>query len=241
MPDPVTHYLHYQIQVFQGDCVDAALRMQDLGYSVALLNMASSFKPGGGVRNGAGAQEEHLFRRSNYHLHLCNRDLVHYPISETGGVYSPNVVFFRDSEAQGYALMNRPVTLNMIAVPALRKPALEKNMGRLWLTEEDTKTAKKKIRTMLKLATSHNHDCVVLSAWGCGAYSNPPRCIATLFKEVFSKGIFGEDGFDNCFRRVIFAIFDDRNSRKAHNPEGNIAPFAEVFRAQVLTDLNQLN
>jgi hypothetical protein len=28
---------------------------------------------------------------------------------------------------------------------------------------------------------------------------------------------------------VVFAIFDDHNAHKAHNPEGNFAPFVRCF------------
>lgn len=42
-------------------------RISDLkeGYNLAVLNMASSMNPGGGVMTGARAQGETLFRRTN--------------------------------------------------------------------------------------------------------------------------------------------------------------------------------
>ena len=64
---------HTSISVVKGDCLDIAHSYIDLksghGYSwdrrVAVLNCASYSNPGGGVRKGAIAQEEDLFRRTN--------------------------------------------------------------------------------------------------------------------------------------------------------------------------------
>jgi uncharacterized protein (TIGR02452 family) len=64
----------------------------------------------------------------------------------------------------------------------------------------------------------------VLSAFGCGAFANPPNHIARLFKEVFL-----EDEFLGVFKYIVFAIYEDHNSSKAHNPYGNVLPFLEVF------------
>ena len=58
------------------------------------------------------------------------------------------------------------------------------------------------------------HDSIVLGAFGCGAYGNPPNHIAQLFKEV----ITGD--FKGCFSHILFAIYDDVNAHRAHNPRG---------------------
>ena len=69
----------------------------------------------------------------------------------------------------------------------------------------------------------------VLSAFGCGAFQNPPHHVARLFKEVFF-----EDEFRNRFRLVVFAIMDDHNSWREHNPEGNLLPFLREFEEKLL-------
>jgi hypothetical protein len=43
------------------------------------------------------------------------------------------------------------------------------------------------------------------------------------------------------FKYIVFAIIDDHNANKAHNPTGNIQPFAEVFQvnAQTVNELQE--
>ena len=57
------------IKVENSDVLDAAreLRVNNPDAKIAVLNLASNFKPGGGVRNGMLAQEESLFVRSDLH------------------------------------------------------------------------------------------------------------------------------------------------------------------------------
>jgi hypothetical protein len=43
-----------------------------------------------------------------------------------------------------------------------------------------------------------------------------------------------EAEFQAKFKVLAFAIIDDHNAHKAHNPEGNIKPFGQVFGSEVL-------
>ena len=223
-----------RVVVYEGDCFEAGIALRSRGLNPVILNMASAKNPGGGVTNGAGAQEENLFRRSTYSYFLYNSEFAHYPIPPTGAIYTPNVSVFRHPEANEYAWMDSPVQLACIALPALVKPQLCEVSGRgTWLSPANYDLSKEKIATFMKLTLSNNHDSVVLSAWGCGAYRNPPRCIATAMKEVLES-----QSFEGRLREVVFAIFDDHNANKAHNPEGNVLPFAEVFGVQPVTSLS---
>lgn len=57
-----------------------------------VLNMASPKRPGGGFRNGSAAQEENIFRRSNYFQVLEDLDRFDknrkwkYPLGEFTGI-----------------------------------------------------------------------------------------------------------------------------------------------------------
>ncbi|WP_025209090.1 TIGR02452 family protein [Hippea sp. KM1] len=229
-PDYETNF-----SVIEADCLETASLLKKAGYNPCVLNMASNKHPGGNVEGGAGAQEENIFRRTNIFLSLfqfsdiayeygVERNPKSYPIPETGGIYSEYITVFRSSEDTGYSLLNQPYILSIVSVAAVNMPEIIKKGREYWLTEKYANLTKEKIRTMLRISAINDHDSIVLSAFGCGAFKNPPNHIARLFKEVFE-----EDEFKNRFRLVVFSIIDDHNSWKKHNPRGNILPFLEVF------------
>jgi uncharacterized protein (TIGR02452 family) len=235
-----------KIVVKEVDCIEAALHLKlDKGCNVCVLNMANATRPGGGYKTGAGAQEENLHRRSNLYQHLDDPDgdfpekTWAYPIPDFGAVYSPDVAFFRASEALGYEFMPQVEYLSVVSVAADFKPTLvERPMplmtadsdptfgvkSELQLMPEFELRMRKRILHILGLCVAREHDAVVLSAFGCGAFRNPPRHVAQLFRSVIK-----EFGFQFQFRYIMFAIIDDHNARQAHNPDGNFAPFYEVF------------
>lgn len=223
-----------EVVVYEGDCLEAGIALKSQGLNPVILNMANPTTPGGGVRKGDGAQEENVFRRSTYSHFLYNREYARYPIAETGAIYTTGVTVFRAAESAEYALMENPVEMAFIALPALVRPPLHNDPTTgPWLAPKDYALAKAKIATFLKLAISRDHDSLVFSAWGCGAFRNPPKCIATAFKEVLES-----EELQGRLRKVVFAIFDDHNAQKSHNPKGNVRPFAEVFRVQPCTSLS---
>ena len=189
-----------------------------------------------GVLNGSAAQEENIFRRSNLFASLYQyadyaaqygivKNKKQYPLDRNyGGIYTPNATVFRSSESSGYALLQSPFQTSTVSVPAINRPELVKINGMFRLAQHLIEPTKEKIRTVLRIAGKYRHNALVLSAFGCGAYSNPPEHIAALFREVFA-----ETEFKNRFALVVFAIISDANSNRAHNPNGNFEPFRKVF------------
>ncbi|CAG8491817.1 7745_t:CDS:2 [Ambispora leptoticha] len=219
------------IRVIDGDCLVEAISLKKQGFNPLVLNMASSTNPGGGYKSGAGAQEENLFRRTNlFQYHEPKRD-EWYPIPEYGGIYCPNASVIRASEQEAYEWLEVPETMSFVAVAAIKKPKTVRNAkGDLTLTEEGKAKTRKKIRTILNIGLDNGHDAIVLSAFGCGAFSNPPKAMAQLFYEVLSNEYAGGDeNLPKTFRHISFAIFDDKNANRKHNPEGNLFPFEQRF------------
>jgi hypothetical protein len=52
-----------------------------------------------------------------------------------------------------------------------------------WSPKSASKT-KRKLGAVLSIGLDHGHDAIILSAFGCGAFKNPPEQIAEIFKEL---------------------------------------------------------
>jgi len=221
------------VEVIKSDSLLAGKKLLDEGYNPALLNFANRHTPGGGVEYGAGAQEENIFRRSNLFMSLYQfhpnggargvpRRKEQYPMDrDTGGAYTPNVTVFRGLETDGYTMLEQPYSLGIVTVAALNRPEL-KNEDEI--VDSLVEPVRRKIRTIYRIALKHGHDSMVLGAWGCGAFRNPPRHIARLFHEVME-----ESEFKNRFRKITFAIMDRPHIEIRASKTGNFAPFKEEF------------
>ena len=209
-------------EVLNSDCLDAELVAKTNGFSPCVLNMTSRARFGGGWQEGAGAQEESLFRRSNFFAALLpDQQKEYYPLDDLTCFYTPDVTVFRASEAQGYAFLDKPRQVAFMGVSAIKDPVLDGEE----LSAAALVRTRNKIRALCTMAILHGHDCLILGAFGCGAYRNPPRSVAHAFRQVMQD----EAMFKNRFKSVIFAILDDHNAHLGHNPEGNFKPFLEEF------------
>ena len=92
------------------------------------------------------------------------------------------------------------------------------------MLKEEADITLDKMRTIFRIGLANNHDSLVLSAMGCGAFSNPPKHIAQLFHQVIE-----EEEFKNRFRLIDFAILDGYRTGLHHNPDGNLLPFQLEF------------
>ncbi len=222
-----------EFEVINDDCLLTAKRLKNDGFNPAVLNMASPSNPGGGVMYGVGAQEENIFRRTNLFLSMyqfapyaakygLEKSKYQYPLDENfGGVYTPDACVFRGLEKDKYPLLDKYFILSFIAVPAMNRPQKDKNGN---IIPQLIPVIKNKIRTIFRIGLHKGHDALVLGAWGCGAFRNPPSHIACLFHEVLE-----EDEFKNKYQKIVFAIVGDKNSGWSYNPKGNLIPFQQEF------------
>ncbi|MBO7111735.1 MAG: TIGR02452 family protein [Bacteroidaceae bacterium] len=228
-----------QISVLNVDCILATRDLVEQGFNPAVLNMASLYHPGGGVLQGSGAQEEELCRRSTLAISLyqfslpggrygdladmvrVKRRTERYPMDNLhGGIYSPDITFFRATKDEGYALLDEPFRAAVISVASLNyNPKHGHNqLDNGNIPEADKPVLKEKIRTILRIGVLKGHDSLVLGALGCGAFCTPPAQMARLFHQVLD-----EEEFRGRFSKIVFAIIDSPSSN-------NFKPFRKEFQ-----------
>lgn len=188
---PLNGNLKANITVNNIDCIIEAEKFSRHKGKTCMLNMASYKRPGGGVANGAMAQEEELCRRSNLMHGISDK---HYPLKPNEYIYTKDVTFFKDE--------------NYLRIPEFKcdiitLPAVNKNTGPL---KDYDSVMESKVRTMLYEPYQNGCKNLVLSAFGCGVYGNDPVYVATLFKKLL------DEGFSTMYENISFAILNDRNA-----------------------------
>ncbi len=181
-----------RIGIVNQDTIDCGFDLIKEGLNPLVINLADDCVPGGCVNYGSGAQEESLFRRTNYWKTLT-MDL--YPITEEQAIYSPQVCVFRASEQNNWNIYKKPKYLDFIACPGLKFPNTKSDM----LENDDIKKLEHKIELILQVAHKTSHDSIVLGALGCGAWKNPPEHVAKIFRQVLEKNV-------GVFKKIVFAI-----------------------------------
>ena len=201
---------------------------------VCVMNFASATNPGGGVIRGANAQEECLCRTSTLYEALRQQAMwegFYLPHREEGDplhnddcIYTPGVVVFK-SDAASPELLPReewyPVDVITIAAPNLRqRPSNRMNPGegkKVRITDRELEALHiKRLRRVLDVACEQGAETLILGAFGCGAFQNPPQVVARAAKTVLADYL-------HCFKTVEFAVYC-RN-----RDEQNYDAFAQLF------------
>lgn len=176
---------------------------------VAVLSMANAQIPGGAYLEGAGAQEEALCRRSTLYLTIGPEQGFH-PIPQHSAIFSPDVLVFRQSDRNGCDPIldwRERWWTNIISIAAIARPSLNSS-GTDFARRNDREDTREQIKTMLRVAALEGKGYLVLSAFGCGAFRNPPEAIAGLFREVLQ-----DVEFVGRFEAIYFAIMDRKGTR----------------------------
>lgn len=184
--------------------------------NVCILNQASAIKPGGGFLDGVHSQEEFLCQRSTLFASLWDKL---YPLPEVGGIFSTDVLVFGDSTPEAEELSKKDriyidvISASMIRFPGALKWKHDSDEVRLGCScgvsycDQDRELVKSKMQGVLRIAQEKGCEKLVLGAWGCGAYANPPKEVARLWKKAIcgtSKSPVSWPGI----KEIVFAITD---------------------------------
>ena len=197
------------------------------GQHVAVHNFASASNPGGGVVNGASAQEECLCRCSELYFNLNTRAMwdgfyqphrdAHDPIHNDDIIYTPGVTVFKTDTAMPELMPESDwydVDVITCAAPNLRnQPSNKYNTGdgnkQTVMKDKDLLALhEKRLRRILEVALSEGCDTIILGAFGCGAFQNNPEVVAQANRNVIKDYL-------HAFKNIEFAVYcsprDDRN------------------------------
>jgi len=199
--------------VIKGDWGETTLDLtRTYGTTFAVLNMANAYGAGGGYTEGMPAQEENMFRRTDCHFGVdekeFNQDSDRYLpqftdlINALNGevpldVKNPRVCIrggeMKDETDLGYAWLHED---SYFEFHELRSAAVDLRGGLQFKIEE----CRKRIDAQLDTLTRNGIRYAVLSAFGCGAFLNPPETVSQCYCDALKAR---EKDFD-C---VAFAIF----------------------------------
>lgn len=218
---------------------EAASAYARAGKKVAVLNFAAASSPGGGVLHGSSAQEECLCRCST--LYKClNIDMMwqdfYTPHRNAGNslynddcLYTPGVTVFKSDISFPERMDEKDwyqVDVITSAAPNLRNaPVSSTNSlagGVLADIEENSlyKLHLKRLDKVFRAAAANGAEVLILGAFGCGAFCNPPIIVARAFKAIQEK-------YASYFETIEYAIFF------VGNEITNYDTFCEVFEVGI--------
>jgi hypothetical protein len=191
--------------------------------------MANAYVPGGAYGEGAIAQEENMFRRTDCHFSVQPEQL-----DETGEFYTADMTaLISATRGLVYLDVSRP----RVCIRGAEDRALP-DLGYAWLPDSeifsfyelraaaqdlrdnrelDIDDARRRISAQLDTLRSYRLRHVILGAFGCGAFRNPAAIVARLYREEIERRA-------HDFAAITFAIFS-----AGYGPD-NYIPFNAEFR-----------
>lgn len=205
-----------KIYLVAEDCLSVGRTVVASGLckSVALHNFASWEHACGRYKNGPASQEESLCRRTNIFNCLEKDKESMYPIRNNEVIYSPNVTIIKERESMYCEYLPAPEFINIVTCPAIK--LRERADENYQFTQDQANIVLNKLRLIMSVCASKGDDCLILGAFGCGAYHNPPDAMADMFQQVLKE-------YAGYFKMVVFAVINDRNGKY------NVECFAKVF------------
>ncbi|MBP5449908.1 MAG: TIGR02452 family protein [Spirochaetales bacterium] len=200
-----------QVIISQKRTFEAASAYASKGIITCVHNFASSMNPGGGVKHGSSAQEECLCRCSTLYYSLNSRqswDKFYTPhrqgnlsgLHNDDIIYTPSVkVFKSDIDFPEILSEDKWYNVNVITCAAPDLNSCRED-GQNVSPAELSAVHQRRLRRILDTALINGNEAVILGAFGCGAFGNPPQLAATAAKSVIADYL-------HAFRFIEFAVY----------------------------------
>ncbi len=209
---------HAKTVVSKKRSYEAASEYARAGKKVCVLNFASATNPGGGVTHGSSAQEECLCRCST--LYPCLNESTIWsrfykphraagnPLYNDDCLYTPGVIVFKSDISFPERMDEQDwyhVNVVTCAAPNLRNiPSNSMNpFAGNSAAEIDNDSLyelhTKRIERIFRVAIADENEVLILGAFGCGAFCNPPSVVAKAFKTVQTK-------YSGYFETIEYAV-----------------------------------
>ena len=191
--------IYEPINLDWGECTQILTKIH--GREFAVLNFANAFVPGGGYVEGCSAQEENIFRRTDLHFTLdrsqTNSSGSQYTkqMSTLINAEGPDPRVYMDFANNKHNVVIRgPESERYDFLPENEIfPFVELRAAAWDLRHVDNidqghfiKDCRRRIRAQLLTLRDNRVRCVVLGAFGCGAFENPPSVVAEIYVEEIS-------------------------------------------------------
>lgn len=189
------------ISFLKGNTVENSILLKNKDRPLILI-FGSAYKPGGGVLNGAKAQEEDISRHSTFYFQVKDNNEF-YGLNHKDYNYSDYALYVEKAlmltDIYNYEL-NEYKEVSFITIAAPNLSAFIKN--KININEEDLyKIYKKRLRSFFYFAELKNYKEVIVGPWGCGVFGLSVEKTALIFKDILSEKIFSGN--------IIFSILND--------------------------------
>ena len=182
------------------------------GYETCVLNFASATNPGGGVAWGSTAQEECLCRCSSLYSNMIVKEnwesfyaphrKQNNPLYNDDCIYTPDVLVFK-SDTRTPEMLDQEdwISVNIITCAAPNLRTDNDGTPRVRITDTEIEELHiKRMRRILSIAASRVNEVVILGAYGCGAFKNPPAVVARAMRKVAQE-------YRQYFHTIEFAVY----------------------------------
>ena len=219
---PVKLFNSSNIELIDTTTDAAVVHAHSCGYkNIIAMNFASNIHPGGGYTRGSTAQEEDWCRCFPTLYPSLSSLIVPdiyskkpksvYPFDKRDAIVTPNVKLMRSASTK-YKMLDEHDMINTYFVSAAAPNLRHEHYNECLVTATLNTTFIAPIKTF-ELNTPEDN-CLILGAWGCGAFRCDPDIISKTIKTAVEK-------YGGYYGKIIFAIPDSTGE--------NYLSFAKTF------------